>query len=365
MLIRFSDSEEEYRSYKYDEEEGIFVIDSENKDTQLRCIPGIQVIKEYNPNRFEYVILHNERDNCTENSIFMVTVGRSRSRIGWLFPIQALESNEHKCKDNVYFQRYAYIAYCLLLEDINDLGYRQFNSEIKLSDYYGDDIHLLIIDHDNTATIENYNLDDYIVSLFEYGYSFSGKGNLISNVSYSELIKLNLLKLPTLLQKISAIPVMFKTSIVREYNAEFSRFYAYYQLIEILISVVFDEELKHFVTILSKDNKKLFELKDKLNDITTERKRVVWLISNYSRISSELSTGLNSLAIKLLVSNGKQTKDSMADNLYSTRCLLVHELYRVDESSENTLRELNDLFLDLILEILKTFKSPYSSDNNG
>lgn len=366
MIISFTDSNEEFTTVKYNEDEKAFIIESKEKSSQIQCVPSVPVIKEFDPATFEYIILFNERENCSENNIFTVYVpdvesDNNRSRIGWLFPLQALESNEHNYADDEFFQRYAYIAFCLLLNDINDQNRRQFSSEIRLSDFYGDNIHLLIIDHENTSNIKDFNINDYVVSLYMHGYSFEGKGNLISEISYEGKKNLNLKKISPLLYEFSVIPIIFKTTVIREYNAEFSRFYAYYQLIEIFISVVFDEELKNYVSELSANSKKLFDLKDKLNEITNEKKRVVWLINNYSSISSELSTNLKTRAINLLQLNGKKTYNSMAENLYTLRCLLVHELYNVDEQSEVVLGELNDLFLQMILEILKSFKSPYNT----
>lgn len=46
----------------------------------------------------------------------------------------------------------------------------------------------------------------------------------------------------------------------------------------------------------------------------------------------------------------------MGDNLYSVRCLLVHSMYMLNEYSHKLLDEVNKAFLDVIMDMLLTFK---------
>lgn len=63
-------------------------------------------------------MLYNKREDCTENSIYQVLV--KNQRIGWIFPVQALLSRDHDYAKNSFFLKYAYVAICLLLEQIED-----------------------------------------------------------------------------------------------------------------------------------------------------------------------------------------------------------------------------------------------------
>lgn len=66
---------------------------------------------------------------------------------------------------------------------------------------------------------------------------------------------------------------------------------------------------------------------------------------------------LNELCIDLLKKNGKKINhDKTANNLYNVRCLIVHNLYSLDEYSRNLLEGLNNSFFDVIFDILFTFK---------
>ncbi len=61
--------------------------------------------------------------------------------------------------------------------------------------------------------------------------------------------------------------------------------------------------------------------------------------------------------MEFLKKNGKKINpDKTANNLYNVRCLIVHNLYSLDEDSRNLLEGLNNSFFDVIFDILFTFK---------
>lgn len=59
---------------------------------------------------------------------------------------------------------------------------------------------------------------------------------------------------------------------------------------------------------------------------------------------------------KLLQENGKNVGAGMAENLYSVRCLLVHSMYMLSEYSHSILEDVNKAFLEVIMDMLLTFK---------
>lgn len=46
----------------------------------------------------------------------------------------------------------------------------------------------------------------------------------------------------------------------------------------------------------------------------------------------------------------------MHDNLYLVRCLIVHRMYILDEPAKKILEEIDDLFLDLIIQMINSFR---------
>ena len=58
----------------------------------------------------------------------------------------------------------------------------------------------------------------------------------------------------------------------------------------------------------------------------------------------------------MLQDNEKKYKENdVGNNLYAVRCLIVHNLYSLDEDGRELLKELNNSFLDVVLDILFTF----------
>lgn len=117
-----------------------------------------------------------------ENDIFQVFDKEfykepNRVRLGWIFPIQALLSNEHQYADNKHFLKYAYVAFLKLLK--NEEKYTTFNPQFttitnnyELTDFYGEDIIILVLSNSSLQKIDNFQIDNYITSLYSYGYYF-------------------------------------------------------------------------------------------------------------------------------------------------------------------------------------------------
>ena len=80
-------------------------------------------------------------------------------------------SSEHDYSDEPHFLKYAYIATWFLLESIE----REFDfipDTFHLDDVYNDDAEcILVYDKENCKKIDRFEINDYSVSLFKYGYS--------------------------------------------------------------------------------------------------------------------------------------------------------------------------------------------------
>lgn len=170
MYFKFVDAEVECVSFQYNDTENIF--EMKDKENKVICeyYPLLNLDAEYNPRDFEYYLLRNDREDYSENSIYQVYA--SKERIGWIFPIQALMSRQHDYVKNKFFLRYAYVASCWLLENINCYN-QKFSEIVVLSDFYDDTSTILVLDKENTKKINNFQLEDYTVSLYQKGYSYS------------------------------------------------------------------------------------------------------------------------------------------------------------------------------------------------
>lgn len=90
-----------YTKINYEKLENCFCILDDNDNIVCDVYPEIQLDSDYKPGNFELKILYNDRQDCTEESIFQVYA--EKQRIGWIFPVQAINSKEHSYAENAYF----------------------------------------------------------------------------------------------------------------------------------------------------------------------------------------------------------------------------------------------------------------------
>lgn len=330
--------------------DGFFQVKDKKTGNEYLYKPQLTLDSSFNPDHFEMFFLFNNNDEISENSIFKLYV--DGNRIGWVFPIQSLESQEHDYVNDEFYLRYAYIAVHKLLQMI-DFSNQEY-SDFCILEYYPDTIQILIYDKENTAKIDSFNISNYSVDLFSKGYSFNGNGNVYTSTDkIDKNIRLN--QLPKPIRDIPYINILFKELIPLK-ESSYSKFHLIYQIIEILIGVVFNYKIKEMIYEIADSPNDLFEKREKLNDITTEKNRVVWLFNNYSNVELQKAEILNNFCIKLLADNGKNyDENNIGSNLYSVRCLIVHNLYSLNKKSRKLLEDLNNSFLDAVLDILSTF----------
>ena len=355
MLLKFKDSEDVCNSLQYEKENNVFYLQNSVGKTICEFWPKLQLDSEYNPSQYRYLFLHNEREDYSENSIFQVYV--DKQRIGWIFPIQALLSDQHDYAGNKFFLRYAYVAVWLLLNNIKSENEQEISSEIFLDDFYDNSLTLLVLDNENISRLEGtFGIENYTISLYQYGYSWSGRGNLDSQIEKPDKI-IHLKSIDKELQQTKYIYTMFEKEIPKIQEA-FARFHTYYQIVEILISIVFEDKFKTFVDLLKNSKESLFEQRDKLGNMILEKQRVKWLFAEYVSIPQTEKNILDEQCKKLLQENSKKAGVGMAENLYAVRCLLVHSMYTLNEYSHEILEDINKAFLEVIMEMLLTFKTP-------
>lgn len=351
MIIHSIDDSRKVLTTNYQAETDCFLL-TNDVDEEFQYYPSIKVLPDYWPGDFDLFILHNDRDDYGENSIYPVLTER-RQRIGWIFPIQALESSEHSYSDNEHFLRYAFVAICKLLSHYPDTPKAALCTEIKLSDIYEMNETLLLIDRNNTHSIPGFDIGNYIVSLYNYGYSFTGRGNLKSSCEKNKNLNLVLTPVSNQLKDSKYIVSMYK-DIIPNAQDELSQFHLAYQMIEIMIAKVFEKEFKDF---LDKVNTAgiyldLFKAKEDLAEKTSELGRIRRLFSSYTRIGADYKNDLKDACNNLLSHYNACTEDDVANSLYSLRCLIVHRGYMIDSDGIELLESVNDSLYAVIYKMV-------------
>ena len=150
-------------------------------------------------------------------------------RIGWIFPIQCLESKEHDYSGNNHFLKYAYVALVHLLNRGCSIAEGKIGEIVKLSDFYNMDETVLLVDKTNTRKIDGFDFDYYVVSLFAHGYSFTGNGNLYNSCEGVEDKHLALKPLSEQLRDSYYIVQLYK-DIIPVAQDTISKFFVGYQI---------------------------------------------------------------------------------------------------------------------------------------
>jgi hypothetical protein len=258
----------------------------------------------------------------------------------------------------------------------NKEKYTTFNPQLttirnnyELTDFYGEDIIILVLCNSSLQKIDNFQIDNYITSLYSYGYYFcEPTENLkeIDTISDSENPsgkKLIIQKNSPCLQKEDYLYRLFKDLLKNEEH-HLVRFYLLYQVIELMIQIVFErrivEEISKFNISEDKDVRKL---KNKIEDISKEDRRVSILINNDVKINNpNLLISCNEL-IKLFNDDDSNEKDDISKKqdlggvLYDVRCLIVHQFRKLPEKTlEEKLREINKEFENIVIKIILDYK---------
>ena len=353
MRIKHKYSEEVGTSYVFDKERCVCQIMNESKEVLTEIDTIIDIQDDYHLSDYDVKLLYNNRENCTEESIYQVKI--HNKRIGWIFPLQAIHSIDHKESNNEHFLRYAYVAWQFILnrcaDDVDDFD------QFDLFANYDDSTNILVLDKENCKQMD-FDYEKYVISLYDFGYSEVGQGNLFTPDKETD-VAINLKPISSDIGDHTYINLLFKKQIPQEGNPV-SRFYIYYQLIEILITKVFDDLFLRFLAELRAGSENLFDQKEDLNEYSNEKNRLSRLCNDYSNINDiSLQNELKEKCDDLLEhTNSKKTGKQMSDSLYYVRCLLVHRMYVLDKESEEILENIDNLFLELCIKLLLTFKIP-------
>lgn len=354
MYLKFKDDETIFTQISYNRDKKFFILTS-NNGVSLECENCLN-LEEEKTDDYCFVILNSKVLN-KENDIYQVFDKKENIRLGWIFPIQALLSDEHDYAENIFFLRYAYVAISLLLNSIKEENQRDSSEVIKLSDFFQEDFIILVLCQSNCNKISNFIIQDYIVDLFSYGYSFTPYDyNVNKVIEVDKCVRLS--RISNDIRDKTFIIEVFQSLLVQTSLFPLAKFHILYQLVELLIADIFTYEFAGFIQKMNMDTNNLFDLKDDLQKLTGEKYRVRELFNTYSHINSEVKESLMSVCNKLLEQSDKKTKVEVGDSLYSVRCLIFHNYVSIPVESRKIIEEINDFFEGIVSELLITFHLP-------
>lgn len=307
-----------------------FVLDL--KDVVIDQIEDYQLFKMY-------------KSDFIENDIFQVYEKTINDRIGWIFPIIALSSTSHEFADNPHFKRYAFMAYKILTSD----------SEDEFLDFH-ENLMILILCKSKLTRIQDFRMEDYLPSLFQYGYMT--KDVSVTNNSF-RIVTRNKVEIQCIsdsLKKEDYPYELFKDLIFETHPLV--KFHILYQNIELLISKILLNE----INILSKniELKKVYtrDIARKLENFVAENKRITKLFSDYCNPKGEFFELLKTECDNLLTKLGKsdETKSNIDRSLYAIRNFIVHDYRNISKTYHDDLKQLNCYFELFITDLLINYK---------
>lgn len=307
------------------------------------------------------------KNNVKENDIVTIHDGsRDGRRVGWCIPINALGSAEHDFAENVHFLRYAYRAMGELFRaDLSSVYTVSTNSDDGYTRSFSDFLHpstcLLVISKETLAG-GTFDLDRFLPSLLSYGYTRLDDRHpdeVVWKAEFKEGMRseLTLHPISSELSEASLIVSLLHNAVAYEQRPMFSFFYAY-QVIELLMEHVFMSEQS---AILAEYRAKAVDLAaakdviEKLQRVTSEKKRLGLLIEEYSSCSKQLAD-LRSSCTDFLEQAGRASGDDFQSFFYGTRNFIFHQLRDLDEVTENLLNLVVKDFVSFIPYLLSSYR---------
>lgn len=354
---------------KWEEQEKNFKVLEDGNEYKFNYI--LNPITEYKDKEF-LIYIFLKKYEYAENDVYEIhdkslchmskNIENITSRIGFLFPIRTILSIDNDYSTKEYFLRYAFVAYYNLIKESDSLiGYKMDKNKeyIDLTDIYGEDIFILIIDKKATEQLNDFNINDYLISFYQYGYYIVDSIDDINK--HKEKKQDETLKIGKKI-KIESIPKCLKeyeyiSYLIKMLNDDMHylvKFHLLYQIIELLIERIMNREIKKVADNFNCDERGR-EILEKLQEISTEKYRIGLLFSDkYKNGDIQLSTLKNSC--NELLELVEKKKDNVGSALYCIRNYIFHSYRNLTKEYIPLLEKINENFEREIINIILNYK---------
>lgn len=330
----------EFSKVTFRKEEKYFEVSTETGEHSFSVdyIPELET--DFESKEFELFFFSNKYLDA-ENDIFEIHEKDIKKRIGWLFPIQVLESNENDFSGNRFLNRYKYPVFKLLLKGGNTIKY-SFNSlnQLKLSDIYHDDIIIFAMSKDSVSQNEPFNIIDYLPSFANCGYYKWSEGHH-QYYEQQKSLSLKIRRKKKIIIKKSNINIKenqflkeLYTNHLKSINHFLLKFYFLYQVIEHLMEENFDSDFDVLVEEYKSNKLSKNDLKEKINVISKERGNISSLFQK-AKINPHFHSDFKRDCKLLLDNFYSDPPEDIGNLIYDTRNLVVHRYREIMKKSEH------------------------------
>lgn len=346
-----------------------FKIQGEDQEFTIDYAPSFE--KEWDFSKYELFLFTNPYLGA-ENDIYQVYLQEHKYRAGWIFPISALESNENDFAHDKVFNGYRYVAYQLLLR--YDKTFKTNANNIKLTDIFDDNTIVCILSKDDINRRRNFNLADYLISFYSYGY-FKLEENkpqpIQQNIWFRDIFEFRKARSRVIIQK-SGFDLsksdyalnIFSNHLLHNDNL-IVRFILLYQVIEELMQIESDQQIQDIINRYSTGSIPKNDFKAEINEISSEFKLISLIIEKSGIEASLISDFKNKTQV--LYKNLNYNPNGITDFsklVYSFRNLFTHN-YRLMMNEEEKTNHVVCLFEHIIIQLLLGYKfSPLDGTKN-
>lgn len=335
---------------------------SQNSEINITVPYILKLEDSFDPSEFSLVPLTSSLFYKEEN-IFEVYAS-NKNRIGWVFPVQSISSNEHSKSENEYFLKYAFVSFYKLMrgeyfETHHVFEVSEVSAQLDVTQIYSSDLIVLCLSENKTKQIAEFDITNYIHSLYSYKYFLVNSPSELNNTAESgEIDEFNSLKLSemsTFLKKEIFIKSLFK-DLLRKSNHPLVHFHLLYQIVELLINRVYDCEIEKILQISKSRTKRPHDLLEAVKELQKEEFRIKRLIDNYLKGQPGSRSELMRLC-NLLLKEFNKEKTHVGEAFYQFRNTVVHEFRSIAEidPSFTLFRQINTEFEKFLIETITNY----------
>jgi len=296
-----------------------------------------------------YQCLELSKKEIKENDIFMVKA--KGSRIGWLFPIIAISSNNHDFKSNRHFHTYAFVAMQFLAKTHFD-EFKKTNLNIRFDQIELSRNYVFVICTERAKTV-GFNSRQSLLSLAKFGFFDSDADSL--KYPYSEdfektdSILIDSIEMPDNLDGPFSVVL---TNYLPSINDPIFAFFTIYQLFEILIADLHELEKQILIgKIPDLGSRPLRDTLEKLKGYLNESTALHKLAE--STIDSDFSDKFSDARKKLIPGTVIETSDGWIDSIYALRNSMFHSYLNTAAKSPEIVAGILPTLLAALFETTK------------
>lgn len=374
ISLKFADNVFQISGIKYIKKDKTFRCSYENTVDNIIEYIDIPYVLEENQ---EFPVKHTDftlylfhKDNFVTNDIFQIKY--SQLRLGWFFPLEALLTDEHDLAQNEHFWPYSLNAYKKLLLTANEIPFKtiSYDENFGIDKVFGSNTFIFIVYNKylkeyKKITKRSFLIEDYLPYLYSLGFTLLTNDNFLQLIkikdttpytpSTEKVIKLKSIS-PELFETTSYINALIQGLLKLEDHC-LVRFHLLYQIIELLITKIFEKEFKELMpTFLSAVD--FYDAKESLNKLSNEKDRINKLFNNYcsaTDITNDLCDSCNGL---LQLSYPGKVLGNCSHALYKVRSHLFHNLRQLPPEYSVKLNVVNTHLEKMVLHLLISYKNP-------